>query len=197
MQYATEEESGIIVKDILLALPSMSEPLSSHAEGLLVNTTRKAMTIAQEELKQSLTSVLATRRKLDLCIPLIGPSTYLPPGKHRTRLQNPDTLALPRANPAPFLKQLYMWLMPVPIWTKLTEDARHNVMEYVADALKACQAIIDAQDAAVSELVREEVIATRNKVTDMCGCWFEVRSHAEIMLVFTDTVPGLDPVHIS
>lgn len=89
-----------------------------------------------------------------------------------------------------------MWLMPVPIWTKLTEDARHNVMEYVADALMACRVIIDARDAAISELVREEVITTRNKAIDMCGCWFEVCSPAEAILHITDSVSGLDPIHI-
>lgn len=197
MKYATENESSVIVKDILLALPSMSGPLSSHAEALLVRTTRQAMVTAQEELKQSLTSILATRRVLDLCIPLIGPSTSLPPGKTRSRAQNPNTPTLPRANPAPFLRQLHMWLMPVTIWTKLTEDARHNVMEYVADALKACQMVIGAQSAAVSEPVREEVIATRNKAIDMCGYSFEARPHAVAMLVIIDTVAGLDPVHIS
>jgi len=197
MKYATEDENYVIVKDILLALPSMSEPLSSYAEALLVKTTRQAIVAAQEELKQSLTSIMATRRILDLCIPLIGPSTSLPPGKHRSKAQSPNTPTLPKANPAPFLRQLYMWLMPVPIWTKLTEDARHNVMEYIADALKACQVIIEAQDVAVSELVREEVIATRNKATDMCGCWFEVCPHVESMLVITDNISGLDPVHVS
>ena len=177
MKYATEDENYLIVKDILLALPSMSEPLSLYAEALLVKTTRQAIVAAQEELKQSLTSIVAARRILDLCIPLIGPSTGLPPGRHRSKAQNRNAPSLPKANPAPFLKQLHMWLMPVPIWTKLTEDARHNVMEYVADALKSCQMVIDAQGAMVPELVREEVIATRNKATDMCGCWFEVCPH--------------------
>jgi hypothetical protein len=194
MKYATDNENVVIVRDILLPLPSMSGPLSPHAEALLVGTTRQAMVTAQEELKQSLTSMLATRRVLDLCIHLFSPSTNLPPGTHRHKAHFP---ALPRANPAPFLRQLHMWLMPVPSWTKLTEDARHNVMEYVADAIKACQTIIDTRNAAVSQLVRNEVIATRNKATDMCGCWFEVCYHADATVIFTDTILGLDPVHIS
>ncbi len=197
MKYATEGENEIIVKDILLALPSMSEPFSTHAEALLVSTTHRAMVTAQEELKQSLTSILATRRVLDLCIPLIGPCTSLPPGKHRSKARNLNILAPPRTNPAPFLRQLNMWLMPVPIWTKLTEDARHNVMEYIAEALTACRMVLDAQGAAVPEVVREEVIATRNKATDMCGCWFEVCSDAEAMLIFTNAVSGLDPIHVN
>jgi len=197
MKYATEDENVLIVKDILLALPSMSEPLSLYAEALLVRTTRQAIVTAQEELKQSLTSILATRRVLDLCIPLIGAATNLPPGKHRSKARNHNTPTLPRANPAAFLRQFHMWLMPVPIWTKLTEDARHNMIEYVAEALKSCQMLIDAHDTAVSELVREEAVVTRNKATDMCGCWLEVCSHMEVILSFTDTVLGLDPVHIS
>lgn len=195
MKYATEDENYIIVKDILLALPSMSEPLSPYAGALLVETTHQAIRAAKEELKQSLTSIMATRRILDLCIPLIGPSTSLP-GKHRSKAQSPNIPTLPKANPAPFLRQLHMWLMPVPIWTKLTEDARHNVMEYVADALMACRVIIDARGTAVSELVREEVIATRNKAIDMCGCWFEVCPPAEAILLITDSVSGMDPIHI-
>jgi len=197
MRYATEDENDVIIKDILLALPSMSEPFSTHAEALLVSTTHRAMATAQEELKQSLTSILATRRVLDLCIPLIGPSTSFPPGKQRSKAQNFNIPTLPRASPAPLLRQLHMWLTPLPSWTKLTEDARHNVMEYVAEALTACRVILDAQDGAVSEVVREEVIATRNKATDMCGCWFEVYSDAGAMLTVTDAISGLDPVHIN
>lgn len=196
MKHATESENEIIVKDILLALPSMSKPFSSHAEALLVSTTHRAMATAQEELKQSLTSILATRRVLDLCIPLIGPCTSFPSGKkHRSKTQDFNNPTLPRTNPAPFLRQLHMWLMPVPIWTKLTEDARHNVMEYVAEALTACRVILDARDAAVSEVVREEVTAARNKATDMCGFWFEVCPDAKSMLIFTDAISGLDPIH--
>lgn len=197
MKYATEGENDMIVKDILLALPSMSEPFSTHAEALLVSTTHRAMVTAQEELKQSLTSILATRRVLDLCIPLIGRCTSLPPGKHRSNARNFNVPTLPRTNPAPFLRQLHMWLMPAPIWTKLTEDARHNVMEYVAEGLMACRMILDAQGAAVSEVVREEVIAARNKATDMCGYWFEVCSDAKSMLIFTDAISGLAPIHIN
>jgi len=195
MKYATEAENDIIVKDILLALPSMSEPFSAHAEALLVSTTHRAMVTAQEELKQSLTSILATRRVLDLCIPLIGPSTSLPPGKHRSKAHNLNIPTIPRTSPAPFLRQLHMWLMPVPIWTKLTEDARHNVMEYVAEALTACRMILDAKGEAVSEVVRDEVIAARNKATDICGNWVEVCSDAEAMLIVTDAVSGLDPIY--
>lgn len=184
MKYATEDENELIVNDILLALPSMSEPFSTYAEALLVSTTHRAMVTAQEELKQSLTSILATRRVLDLCIPLIGPCTSLPPGKRRSKARNLNTTTPPRANPAPFLRQLHMWLMPAPIWNKLTEDARHNVMEYVAEALTACRMVLDVQGAEVSEVVREKVIAARNKATDMYGCWFEVCSGAEVMPIF-------------
>ena len=88
-----------------------------------------------------------------------------------------------------------MWLMPVPIWTKLTEDARHNVVEYVAAALTACRMILDAKGEAVSEVVREEVIAAQNKAIDICGYWVEVCSDVDAMLIFTDAVSGLGPIY--